>query len=298
MTSCGRAVEVEELGGGRARQDQLSARWAGIALLPTEMEVAYHWPPLCSTDRDPGRVSTDSISWLTWVTGDRSDVLDQRGVGEGLPWCGGLTLVEEALAGGEVGDAGHQGGQASAPMANVAVTRARRPRPPERRLRVEVASPCSARRRRIGGLGQVPADRTPAGVQPVHRSHRQLVAHAPDGEDEPGVGRVGLDLGAEPPHVDVDQPSVTEVVVPPDPVERCSRLSTLPGWSASSHSSRNSVRVQWTSTPSRRTTPCLGLDLHVSEAEDRVFGSSVGRDRLRRARIRAASSLATKGLVT
>ena len=44
---------------------------AGMALWPTEMDVAYHWPPVRSTEREPGRVSTDSISWVTWVAGER-----------------------------------------------------------------------------------------------------------------------------------------------------------------------------------------------------------------------------------
>ncbi len=44
----------------------------GMALCPTEIEVAYHWPPVRSTERDPGRVSTDSMSWVTSVVGERS----------------------------------------------------------------------------------------------------------------------------------------------------------------------------------------------------------------------------------
>ncbi len=45
---------------------------AGIALCPTEIVVAYHWSPVRSTERDPGRVSTDSMSWVTSVVGEWS----------------------------------------------------------------------------------------------------------------------------------------------------------------------------------------------------------------------------------
>ena len=34
--------------------------------------MAYHCPPVRSTEREPGSVSTDSMSWSTWVAGDRS----------------------------------------------------------------------------------------------------------------------------------------------------------------------------------------------------------------------------------
>jgi ABC-type taurine transport system substrate-binding protein len=52
--------------------DRTSARSAGgMALWPTEIDVAYHWPPVRSTEREPGRVSTDSINWFTWVVGER-----------------------------------------------------------------------------------------------------------------------------------------------------------------------------------------------------------------------------------
>ena len=52
--------------------DRTRARSAGgMALWPTEIDVAYHWPPVRRTDRDPGRVSTDSMSWVTSVAGER-----------------------------------------------------------------------------------------------------------------------------------------------------------------------------------------------------------------------------------
>jgi hypothetical protein len=43
----------------------------GISLWPTEIEVANHCPPKCRTDSEPGRVSTEPMSWSTWVPGDR-----------------------------------------------------------------------------------------------------------------------------------------------------------------------------------------------------------------------------------
>jgi len=42
-----------------------------MALWPTEIDVAYHWPPVRRTEREPGRVSTDSTSWVTSVAGER-----------------------------------------------------------------------------------------------------------------------------------------------------------------------------------------------------------------------------------
>ena len=38
---------------------------AGMALWPTANEVSYHVPPLWSTDREPGRVSMEPMSWST-----------------------------------------------------------------------------------------------------------------------------------------------------------------------------------------------------------------------------------------
>ena len=63
--------QVEQLGGRRARQDQGPLGRRGWRSGPTEIDVAYHWPPVRSTDRDPGRVSTDSMSWVTSVVGER-----------------------------------------------------------------------------------------------------------------------------------------------------------------------------------------------------------------------------------
>ena len=44
-----------------------------MALWPTEIDVAYHWLPVRSTDREPGTVSTYSINWVIRVTGDRRE---------------------------------------------------------------------------------------------------------------------------------------------------------------------------------------------------------------------------------
>jgi len=57
----------------------------------------------------------DPISWSTWVPRPGSPMtegaFDERGVGEGLTLVGALVFVQEALPGGEVGDAGHDGRQ-------------------------------------------------------------------------------------------------------------------------------------------------------------------------------------------
>jgi len=47
----------------------------------------------------------------------------------------------------------------------------------------------------------------------------ELVAQAPHGDDERRVRGVVLDLRAQPPDVGVDEASVAEVVVAPDPFE-------------------------------------------------------------------------------
>src|SRR5580693_4402846 len=57
-------------------------------------------------------------------------------------------------------------------------------------------------------------------VMPSFTSRHQLVAHAPDGEYVLGHRGVRLDLGAQAPDVDVDEPAVAEVVVAPHPVEQ------------------------------------------------------------------------------
>src|SRR6185503_13814861 len=46
-----------------------------------------------------------------------------------------------------------------------------------------------------------------------------LVARPADREDQLGRARIGLDLGTEPSDRDVDEARVTEIVIPPDPVE-------------------------------------------------------------------------------
>ena len=184
-------------------------------------------------------MSTDSINWLTWVPGDRRDVLDQRGVGESLALVGGLALVEEALTGGEVGDAGHDGGQRERPDGEghrhpgPEAEAARQPGPVEAAVRCVgcVGAACGGARAVRGvrrGAAWVRRGAAPRPTVSWHwcvrpgsagHSDRQLVAHAPDGEDEAGIGGVGLDLGAQPADVDVDQAPVAEVVIAPDPLE-------------------------------------------------------------------------------
>jgi hypothetical protein len=86
--------------------------------------------------------------------------------------------------------------------------------------------------------------------------------------------------------MDVDQAPVTEVVVAPDLLQQVLAAED-----------RNSVRVQWTSSPLRRTTPASG-SIWTSPKLRTESPAASGRDRRSRARIRAASSLATNGLVT
>ena len=59
---------------------------AGMALCPTEMEVAYHWPPVRSTDREPGRVSASSSSCSTSVPGDRSEFWMREALAKAWRW--------------------------------------------------------------------------------------------------------------------------------------------------------------------------------------------------------------------
>jgi hypothetical protein len=112
-----------------------------------------------------------------------------------------------------------------------------------------------------------------------------------------GVGRVDLDLGAEPADVDVDEPAVTEVVVPQIRSRSCSRLNTRPDAEASSTRRRNSVFVRWISWLPLRTTPSSGM-ISSSPKRSRVRPGSVARARRRRARMRADSSFGWNGLVT
>src|ERR1700728_3531811 len=97
----------------------------------------------------------------------------------------------------------------SAPMAKTKVTLARTPRcahgPRRERQR-------ATRMIRRAGSGGCSARLTTSGDQ--------LVAHSADREDVTGECWVRLDLGAQAPDVDVDQPAVAEVVVAPHPVEQ------------------------------------------------------------------------------
>ena len=96
-----------------------------------------------------------------------------------------------------------------------------------------------------------------AGSGRRRRGRLQPVADAPHGHDELGVVGVVLDLHPQPADVGVDEAAVAEVVVAPHPLEQLVAAdSTMPAWSANSHSSRNSVLVSGTSSPRFRTMPC------------------------------------------
>ena len=82
----GGAADGEELGGRRARTAPGCARWPGMALLPTEIEVAYHWPPVRSTERDPGRVSAAPSSWSTLVPGERREFWMSEALAKAWRW--------------------------------------------------------------------------------------------------------------------------------------------------------------------------------------------------------------------
>src|ERR1700732_2466463 len=64
---------------------------------------------------------------------------------------------------------------------------------------------------------------------PSFTSRHQLVAHAPHGEDVLRHRGVDFDLGAQAPDVDVDEASVPEIVVTPDPVEELLAAQDLVG---------------------------------------------------------------------
>ena len=95
----------------------------------------------------------------------------------------------------------------------------------------------------------------------------------------------------------VDKPAVSEVVVAPDALKEVLARGTFPALDASSQSSMNSVRVRCTSSPARRTVPASGSTSRSPKV--RMAGpSSAALARRRRARILAASSFGSKGLVT
>src|SRR4051794_11859687 len=62
--------------------------------------------------------------------------------------------------------------------------------------------------------------RTAAALRTSRRAHARLVADATHGPDDLGLLGVVLDLRAEPLHMDVDQPGVGGVPVPPDLLEQ------------------------------------------------------------------------------
>src|ERR1700686_3739256 len=99
---------------------------------------------------------------------------------------------------------------ARAPSPNVTVTRDRRPKWDQGRLRR-----LSGDRGSTGGRW-----RRGRKARMARPSGGQLVAHTPHGEDVAGIGGVGLDLGAQPPDMDVDGAPVAEGVGSPPPVAK------------------------------------------------------------------------------
>src|SRR5919112_6771458 len=79
-------------------------------------------------------------------------------------------------------------------------------------MTVSATSATSARARRV----RIP--RTGQG-DPLARAGG-LVAAPPDGQDEPRVDRILLDLRAQASDRDIDQPGIAEVVVAPNAVEQ------------------------------------------------------------------------------
>ncbi len=59
---------------------------AGMARWPTENDVAYHWPPECRTDRDPGTVSASPSSWTNWGLGERRELWMSEALANAWRW--------------------------------------------------------------------------------------------------------------------------------------------------------------------------------------------------------------------
>jgi len=120
----------------------------------------------------------------------------------------------------------------------------------------------------------------------------------PHGEDVAGERRVGLHLGPEATDVDVDETTVAEVVVAPDPVEQLFAAQHLVGvggqLAQEPELGARAVHLLAVDVPQQ---PLVGEHFEVPERE---HGRLVlaGRARRSSARMRAPSSFATKGLVT
>src|SRR5690606_1873243 len=95
----------------------------------------------------------------------------------------------------------------------------------------------------------------------------ELVPEPPDGDDVSGVPGVALDLGAQPAHVDVDEPTVAEVPVSPHPLEQHLAAEDAAGARCQLHEQAELRlrQVHLLTGPAHDTL--VGDDLQVAEAE-------------------------------
>ena len=167
-----------------------------------------------------------------WLVGVGVGARQRRRAGPAAAWFSVADLAQRpSRRGGRGGPAAPGAGGTSRP----------------RRRRPWRAAPCSPRRApgstgaRRSGPGGAPrgrlrrdplshwSSRTHDGVISLLPGAAGLVADAADGQHDLGVLRVGLDLGAQPLHVDVDQPGVGGVAVAPDLLEQHLAGEHLPG---------------------------------------------------------------------
>src|SRR5690606_28977479 len=134
------------------------------------------------------RIGLASVSGVTWRR-TVSALVNAWAVALDSRWSSRFRRVRATVATDSDTDI------SSAPTANATVMRVRSPR--RRRWAKRLMAGCRGR--------------DPSGLE--------LVAEAPDRHHVAGVGRIGLDLGAEPPDVHVDEAAVAEVAVAPDPLE-------------------------------------------------------------------------------
>ena len=112
-----------------------------------------------------------------------------------------------------------------------------------------------------------------------------------------GIGRVRLDLRPEAANMDVDEPTVAEVAVAPDPVEQDLTTEDLAGVTGQLDEQPELGLGQVDFLAGERDPSLVGEDLEVAEVGTARPGSSPVRDRRRSARMRADSSLGANGLV-
>ena len=181
--------------------------------------------------------------------------------------------------------------RARAPKANAVVTLERRPR---RCLGEAAGADADMAVGTAWDSGEAGSIGTPA----ASRLGSELVSETTHGEhvaaDRSGPSR-SWSAAAD---VDIDESAVSEVVVAPGRAPAAARArAPCRELTASSQSSRNSVRVRCTSSPLLRTTPASGMISRSPNSSCTSPGSPT-RARRSRARMRAASSLGSKGLVT